>query len=117
MIVFCTSGVSRVVPRSSIQVWFGLGEMIHEMRHAAFAAGKMKREMRSHQRPAQAGAVGDRRIHIGDRHHAFRHQMNGLAPERDLQAVGDVGAHFLLDVDRMLAERAVEFHRLRDRLG
>ena len=74
------------------------------MRHAAFAAGEMKGQMRPHQRPAQAGAVGDRGIDVGDRDHAFGDEMNRLAPQRGLQPVGDVARHFLLDVDRLLAE-------------
>ena len=92
-------------PRSSIQLCIDRGQMRHEMRHAAFAAGQMKDQMRPHQRPAQAGAIGDRRVGIGDRHHAFRHQVNDLAPQRGLQAVGDMARHFLLDVDRLLADR------------
>jgi hypothetical protein len=37
-----------------------------KMSHAAFASAEMKRQVRSHQRPAQAGAEGDRSVGISD---------------------------------------------------
>ena len=72
--------------------------------------------MRSHQRPAQPRTIGDRGVRVGDRDDAFDDEMDCLAPQCHLQPVGDVAAHFLFDMDRVLADLAIESHRLSHRV-
>ena len=86
------------------------------MLHAALPAREVEGGVRPHQRPAQARALADRRIDVGDRCNAFRHQMHRFPPQRRLQAIREVARHFLADLDRVLADGPVEGHRRGDRL-
>ena len=43
--------------------------------------------------------------------------MEGFLPQRRLQPVGDVAEHLLTELDRMLADRAIEGETPLDRLG
>src|SRR5262249_57272695 len=56
----------------------------------------------------RGGGGGDRYAPCGD-------QMNGFPPQRSLQTVGHVATDLLLDMDRLLADIAIEFHGGHDR--
>ncbi len=92
-------------------------KVVQEMLHAALPAGQVEGCVRAHQRPAQAGAFADGGIDIGDGGDTLGDQMHRLAPQRRLQAVGEVAGDFLADLDRVLADGPVERHRRGDGLG
>src|SRR5882762_11408887 len=89
--------------------------MFQHMRDAAGSAGKMKIEKRTEQSPTQAGPVGDGDIDLAYRRDTLADEVKGFAPQRGLQAVGDVSLDFPADVDRLLAKRSVEGQRLLNR--
>ena len=66
-------------------------------------------QVKQHMRPiAPARAVHMTRPRRPQHCNAFSHQMDGLAPQRSLQAVRDVPRHFLVQADRLscpLADR------------
>src|SRR6185312_14142814 len=49
----------------------GRRKMVEEVLHPALSAGEMEGQARPHQGPAQAGAVGDGSVGIGDRDDAL----------------------------------------------
>ena len=63
-----------------------------------------------HQRPAQAGAVGDGRVDVADAGYPLVNEVKGLAPQRGLQAVGDVTSDLAPYMNGALAQRRVEIH-------
>jgi len=71
--------------------------------------------VRSHQRPAQPGTLADRGIDVGNAGDAAGEEMDGLVPQRSLQAVCDVPCDLAADVDRPLADARIKGHRLLDR--
>ena len=77
--------------------------------------GEVKSQMRPHQGPAQPRPGTDRRINIGHTCHPFCHQVQRLPPQRRLQPIGDMPRHLAADMDRLLADRAVEGERPLDR--
>ncbi len=85
------------------------------MRHPALPAGKMEGEVWPHQRPAQPRTLADRGVDVGDTGDALGEEMDGLAPQRGLQAVGDVPGDLAADVDRALADACIKFERPLDR--
>src|SRR6266849_2900893 len=94
-----------------------LRELLEKMRHPAAAAGEVKGQMRSHQRPAQPRTLADRGVDVGDAGDAAGKEMDGLAPQRGLQAVGDVPGDLAADMDRAFADARIKFHRPLDRGG
>src|SRR5579883_723236 len=73
--------------------------------------------MRPHDRPTQARPISNAGIYIGDGRNALVHEVDCLAPEGRLEAVDEVAAHFLADVDGPLADLAIERHRALDHGG
>jgi hypothetical protein len=57
----------------------------------------------------------DRGVDIGDARHTAVNQVESLAPQRRLKAVGDVAFDLLLDMNGLLPDRGVEGERLLDR--
>src|SRR5450830_33282 len=85
-------------------------EVVEHMGNAAFAARQMQVQERSHQRPAQTGAVSNCGINIGRRGHALLDQMKCLAPQCRLQTIGDMAFDFLQGMNRFLADGGVKIH-------
>jgi len=73
--------------------------------------------MRTHQRPAQPGTLADRGVDVGDAGDPGGDEMDGFAPQRSLQAVGNVPGDLAADVDRALADAGIKFHRPLNRSG
>ena len=70
--------------------------MIKVMSDATLPASKMISHMRTHDRPAQPGALADRRIDIRDARDALLDQIDRLSIERGREPVGNVaGTSFL----------------------
>ena len=83
-------------------------DVLEQMAQAALAAGQVVQHVRPHDRPAQPRPVGDRGVDVLDAGHTLERQVDRLAIERHLHAVGDVAQHLAADRDRPLADRAVE---------
>jgi hypothetical protein len=87
------------------------------MRDAARAARQVQVHEGTHHCPAQPRALRNRRVDVGHRGHALVDQMEGLAPKRRLQPVGNVPLDLALHVDRPLADGGVEGHCTLDGVG
>ena len=86
-------------------------QMVEEMGHPALAAGQRENHMRAEQGQAQARPLGDGGVDIGDRGEPVFKRQQRLAPQRRLQAVGQMAGHFLVDADRVLADVVVKPQR------
>src|SRR5471032_1581298 len=76
----------------------------------------MQIEEGAEQSPPQAGPMGDGDVDVGDRRETLIDQVERLAPQGCLQAVGDVAFDLAADMDRLLADRGVEIQGPPDRL-
>ena len=106
-----SSGVSGDLPQVAPPLLGRRAEVLEDVRDAARAAGQVLVDERPEHRPAQARAVGDRGVDVGDGRDAALDQRVGLLPQRGLQPVGDVPGQLLAQPDRPLADRGVERHR------
>ena len=82
--------------------------MLEQVAQPGAPASQMVRHVGAHQRPAQPRAVGDRGVDVLDAGDALEDQVDRLAIEGHLHAVGDVARHLAAEPDRPLAERGVE---------
>src|SRR5258708_36768091 len=82
--------------------------MFQHMRDAAGAAGKVKIQERTEQCPTQAGAVGDGGVDLADRHDPLADEVEGFAPQRGLQAVGNVSLDLPPRLDGLLPHVCIE---------
>ena len=89
---------------------------VHEMLDAALAAAEMPQQVGAHDAPAQSRAPRHCVVGVGDVEHALADQVDNLAVERRLEAVGHVPGQLLLQMNRLLSDRGVERHRVSDRL-
>ncbi len=60
--------------------------------------------------------MSDGRVDVGNARDPLIDQVERLAPQRGLQAIGDVALDLPLDMDRLLADGGVEGERLLDGL-
>ena len=95
----------------------GRAELLQHVRHAGIAAGQVEGQAGAHEGPAQAGAAGDGGVDLIGRRHAVGDQVQRLAPDRLLQAVGDVARDLAAHLERFLADGGVEGHGPLDRRG
>ena len=102
--VFCQLGFAEVVPNRFV----GLAQMFDKVAHAAITAGEVEGHVRSHQRPAKAGSVGNRSVDILDTGDAGFEGMDGLAPKGDLQAIDQMARRFAVQPDRPFADGLIE---------
>ena len=79
------------------------------MPHAAFATGQMVDEVGAHGRPTQAGAINDGFVELARGGHPVVHQMQDFAPQRFLQAIGQVPRHLASHVQGMHPDEGKEF--------
>ncbi len=79
-------------------------ELRQHMPHAALAARKVVDQIRAHCRPAQAGSINDGLVEFTRGGHPVIHQVKNFAPQRFLQAIGQVPRHFAPHVQRMHAD-------------
>ena len=91
-------------------------ELVEEMAHSLLTARDAIREVRPHERPAQAGAVADRVVHLLDRGDAVVDEPERLAPQRLEQPVGDEAVDLAADDERLHPDGAEHFGRPLDRL-
>ncbi len=70
-------------------------ELGHEVPHAGIAAGQGVGQERAHERPAQAGTETDRIVDFSGGRYPVVDQVQGFAPQRFEQAVGNETGHFL----------------------
>ena len=89
--------------------------MFQHMSDAAGAAGKMKIQERTEQRPTQARAVSDGGIDLANGGDPLADEVKGFAPQRGLQTVGHVSLDFPADMDGLLANGCIEGQRLLNR--
>jgi hypothetical protein len=82
--------------------------MVDYLSDALRAAREVEIEKWAEQRSPQALPVGDRGVDVGNTSHALFNQVERLAPEFCLQAIGDMAFHFPPNVDRLLANRGIE---------
>src|SRR3954452_10106779 len=87
------------------------------MLDAAFAAAEVEGHVRSHRRPAQARTGTDGGIHVLDARQSGDDCADRLPPQSGLQPVGQMSAGFFADVDRLLADLAIEREGPGDRFG
>src|SRR5690606_39064782 len=66
-----------------------VGVPLAESRKTTLAGTQMEKHGRTHCGPAQAGTCPHRLVDIGDAGDTGLHEMDRLAPDRRLQAVGD----------------------------
>src|SRR5271154_7447758 len=83
----------------------------------ALAATEVKEQVRSHEAPAQSRSPTHRCIRVRDAEYVLVDQVHDLAIEGRLQTVRDMADHFLLHVNRSLADRGIERHRTLDCLS
>ena len=76
-------GFAEVIPPAGE----GTGKMREKMFHPALAAAEVKNQVRAHHAPAQARAPRDGGVYIADAEDALVDEVDGLAPDRGLQAV------------------------------
>src|SRR6185312_8328454 len=69
-----------------------------------------------HDPPPQPWTPGHRVVGVRDIEHSLFDQVDDLAVERGLDTVGDVPGNLFLQMNRSLADRCVERHRVPDRL-
>ena len=69
----------RVYVAEELKGWLE-EEVIERVADAALAAREMEDQDRTHERPAQTRAIGDRRVDIGHAGDALIDEMHGLAP-------------------------------------
>src|ERR1700733_16007187 len=84
---------------------------------AALASTEMEEQVRSHKAPTESRSPAHRCIRIRDAEYVLVDQVYDLAIEGRLQTVRDMAAHFLLYVNRSLADRGIERHRALDCLS
>src|SRR3984885_16256542 len=91
--------------------------MLHEVMDTALAASKMEEQVWSHEAPTQSRSPAHRCIRVRDAEYALVDQVHNFAIEGSLQTVRDMADHFLLHVNRSLANRGIERHRTLDCLS
>src|ERR1700743_1649643 len=89
----------------------GTGKVLHEMLYASLAAGKMEEHTRPHDAPTKTGSPADRRIGIRNVDHAKVDQIHDLTIDCGLKTVRNVSHNLLSEMDRLLADRRIEFDR------
>ncbi len=72
-------------------------ELAQHVPHTGLAAGEMVDEVGAHRGPAQAGAINNGLIELTGCGHTVVHQVQDLAPQRLLQAVGQMPRNLLTD--------------------
>ena len=78
------------------------------MGHALIAAGQMKGETGAHEGPAQPRPIDDRIVNLVGAGHAIGHHVQGLAPDRLLQAIGDIALDLAAHPQRLHTEAPIE---------
>ena len=86
-------------------------ELRHEVAHARIAACQGVGQEGAHERPAQACAKADRIVDFAGGGHPVVDQVQGLAPQRFEQTVGDKTRHFLAHVQRTHAQGFIHLDR------
>ena len=86
-------------------------EVRHVPADALLAAAEVVEQVRSHDRPAQAGAGADGAIDVGHARLAADDEVDGFAPERRREPVGDVARHVGAHDDGILAHRTCRTRR------
>ncbi|ALE77350.1 hypothetical protein WY02_01420 [Pseudonocardia sp. AL041005-10] len=88
--------------------------MLEQVAQAAVAAAEVEAQERSAGRPARTERPGDHAVELGGGDHTVTDEGDGLAEQRRLQPVADEAVHLLVDLDRVLADRAQELRGPRD---
>jgi hypothetical protein len=89
--------------------------VLERVGEAGLAAGQVMEYERAEQRPAQAGPVHDRGVDGAHGRDAALDERVRLAPQRGLEAVGQVPRELGAQPDRALADCGIEAHRALDR--
>ena len=84
-------------------------ELIEIGRHAAFAAGHMKRHALPLKRHARCRSIDQSRVDVGRCRLAVRHHMQRFTPKRLLQPGSNEARDFLLEHEGRLANVLIEF--------
>ena len=90
-------------------------KVIHEVFDSAGAAAQMPLQALAHHAPAKPRSIADGGVRVLDAQHALLDEVEHLPIERRLQAVGHVPGKLLPQMNRLLADRRIERHRLLDR--
>src|SRR5204862_7139904 len=85
---------------------------IHEVFDPARAAAQVPLQALTHYAPAKPRPIANGRISVLDAQHTLLNEIKHLAVECGLKAVSHMPGKLLLQMNRFLADRGIERHRL-----
>src|ERR1700730_5901397 len=85
--------------------------MFHEMLDSSWATTKMPLQAGTHYAPTQSWSITHRIISITGTQHALLDQIHDLFIESSLETISHMAGKFLVQVNRLLANRRIKRNR------